>query len=202
MTIAIHHLNSGSNIICNHSPLLFLRTSCLSSSSSVLRVLMSWLLLSLASPPPPPVPPPEPGAGAGAGQCGSGDTRSCTAHGVVRGQGRVSGAQCSASAHPVPDEAEHHVVERGPVHVDIVQQLPQRHALVAVVAVLPAAPTLSTPTAEQITIQIINNVNIKHTLPILFHRIYGLFTMLCSWSRPDGGRYGEPLGGEVVPEAG
>ena len=171
MTIPIHHLNSGSNIICNHSPLLFLRTSCLSSSSSALRVLMSWLLLSLASPPPPPVPPPglplDPGAGAG--QWGSGETRSCTGHGVVRGQRQWCPA-CCAAAHPAPDEAEHHVVERGPVHVDIVQQLPQRHALVAVVAVLPAAPANTVNTSPQQTVsQIINSVNSKHTPPLLFH---------------------------------
>ena len=168
MTIPIHHLNSGSNVIWNHSPLLFLRTSCLSSSSSVLRVLMSWLLLSLASPPPPPVPPPEPGAGAG--QWGSGDTRSCTGHGVVRGQGQWRPG-CCAAAHPVPDEAEHHVVERGPVHVDIVQQLPQRHALVAVVAVLPAAPANTVNTSPQQTVSQIISVNSKHTPPLLFHRM-------------------------------
>ena len=171
MTIPIHHLNSGSNVIWNHSPLLFLRTSCLSSSSSVLRVLMSWLLLSLASPPPPPVPPPglplDPGAGAG--QWGSGDTRSCTGHGVVRGQGQWRPG-CCAAAHPVPDEAEHHVVERGPVHVDIVQQLPQRHALVAVVAVLPAAPTPSTP--AQIMIQIMNSVNKTHSPDLISQYLF------------------------------
>ena len=45
--------------------------------------------------------------------------------------------QCYLNKHdyPVSDEVQHHVVERSSVHINVIQQLPQRHTLVTIIAI-------------------------------------------------------------------